>query len=50
MPANTKNDTTYGTLSIYSMEDLESKITFPDGMSRLANRDLADISSNTNSK
>ncbi len=39
----TKNDTTIGTLSIYSILDLDSNIVFPDGVSRLANRDLADI-------
>ena len=36
-------DTTFGTLSIYTLEDFNSEITFPSGMSRLANRDLADI-------
>ncbi len=40
---STKFDTTYGTLSIYSLEDFKSNITFPEGMSRLANRDLADL-------
>ncbi|MEO8398680.1 MAG: xanthan lyase, partial [Ignavibacteriaceae bacterium] len=39
----TKNDTTVGTLSIYSIEDSKNEINFPDGISRLANRDLADI-------
>lgn len=39
----TRNDTTIGTLSIYSLKDLDSNIVFPDGISRLANRDLADI-------
>lgn len=37
------NDTVIGTLSIYSLTDLDSNITFPDGISRFANRDLADI-------
>ncbi len=39
----TQHDTTYGTLSIYSLEGFDSTSTFPDGMSRLANRDLADL-------
>lgn len=39
----TRNDTVVGTLSIYSIEDYRGKQEFPDGMSRLANRDLADI-------
>ena len=39
----TKNDTVVGILSIYSIEDAESLFVFPDGVSRLANRDLADI-------
>ncbi len=39
----TKDDTTYGTLSIYSLKGSKSDTTFPEGMSRLANRDLADI-------
>ena len=39
----TTNDTVIGTLSIYSLEDAEDKQTFPDGVSRLANRDLTDI-------
>lgn len=37
------NDNTIGTLSIYSVEDAETLRVFPDGMSRLANRDLADL-------
>ena len=37
------NDTTIGTLMIYSILDADSQAVFPDGMSRLANRDLADI-------
>ncbi len=40
---DTKFDTTYGTLSIYSLDDFKTGNLFPDGMSRLANRDLADI-------
>ena len=36
-------DSTIGTLMIYSIEDAETLRVFPDGMSRLANRDLADI-------
>lgn len=39
----TKNDTTIGTLSIYSIEDFDTSKIFPNGVSRLANRDLADI-------
>ena len=39
----TKNDTTIGTLMIYSTLDADSTFNFPDGMSRLANRDFADI-------
>lgn len=39
----TRNDTTVGTLSIYSLTDVDSNFVFPDGVSRLANRDLADI-------
>ncbi|PKL89815.1 MAG: xanthan lyase [Ignavibacteriae bacterium HGW-Ignavibacteriae-2] len=38
-----KNDTTIGTLSIYSLTDLDSNFVFPDGVSRITNRDLADI-------
>ncbi len=37
------NDTVIGTLSIYSTEDAESLFVFPDAVSRLANRDFADI-------
>jgi hypothetical protein len=40
---STTNDTTVGTLSIYSVEAFDSSLTFPNGVSRLANRDLADI-------
>ncbi|MFZ5519383.1 MAG: fibronectin type III domain-containing protein [Candidatus Zhuqueibacterota bacterium] len=36
-------DSTIGTLMIYSVPDVNSSALFPDGMSRLANRDLADI-------
>jgi hypothetical protein len=37
------NDTTIGTLLIYSVEGFDSARVFPDGVSRLANRDLADL-------
>ena len=36
-------DSTVGTLMIYSIADAETLDVFPDGMSRLANRDLGDI-------
>ncbi|RQW04662.1 xanthan lyase, partial [candidate division KSB1 bacterium] len=36
-------DSTIGTLMIYSIMDAETLDVFPDGMSRLANRDLGDI-------
>ncbi|AFH49006.1 Fibronectin type IIii domain protein [Ignavibacterium album JCM 16511] len=39
----TRNDTVIGTLMIYSTPGLDSLDVFPDGVSRLANRDLADI-------
>lgn len=39
----TNNDTTFGTMAIYSIEDFGTSKVFPDGVSRLANRDLADI-------
>ena len=39
----TRNDTAIGTLMIYSIPGLDSQKVFPDGVSRLANRDLADI-------
>ena len=39
----TRNDTVIGTLSIYSTEDAEETNFFPDSMSRMTNRDLADI-------
>jgi len=38
-----RSDTTIGTLSIYSLTSSDSQYVFPDGMSRLANRDLADL-------
>jgi len=39
----TRNDTVIGTLSIYSTEGAEELNVFPDSMSRMTNRDLADI-------
>jgi hypothetical protein len=39
----THNDSTVGTLAIYSIEGADSLSVFPDGVSRMANRDLADI-------
>jgi hypothetical protein len=39
----THNDSTIGTLAIYSIEGADSQSVFPDGVSRMANRDLADI-------
>lgn len=39
----TDNDTTVGTLSIYSIQDQRRQVVFPDSVSRLANRDLADV-------
>lgn len=39
----TRNDTVIGTLSIYSSEGSEEMKVFPDSMSRMTNRDLADI-------
>ena len=36
-------DSTIGTLMIYSITDAETLTVFPDSMSRLANRDLADV-------
>ncbi len=39
----THNDTTVGTLSIYSLSGADSQQVYPDGISRMANRDLADI-------
>ncbi|MCD6376612.1 MAG: hypothetical protein J7L94_13870 [Caldisericaceae bacterium] len=39
----TNNDSTIGTLAIYSILDADTQKVFPDGVSRLANRDFADI-------
>lgn len=39
----TTNDTTVGTLMIYSVEGAEDELVFPDSVSRYANRDYADI-------
>lgn len=39
----TRNDTVIGTLMIYSTPSVDSLFEFPDGVSRLSNRDLADI-------
>ncbi len=39
----TRSDTVVGTLMIYSIPGLDSLHFFPDNVSRLANRDLADI-------
>lgn len=39
----TNSDTTVGTLSIYSIQDAKRATVFPDSVSRLANRDLADL-------
>ncbi len=39
----TSGDTAIGTLLIYSVEGYDSARVFPDGTSRLANRDLADL-------
>jgi hypothetical protein len=39
----TSNDTTIGTLSIYSIPDARRSSLFPDSVSRFANRDLADL-------
>ena len=38
-----RSDTAIGTLSIYSLTSSDTQYVFPDGMSRLANRDLADL-------
>jgi len=38
-----RSDTTIGTLAIYSVEGSDSSLVFPHGVSRMANRDLADI-------
>lgn len=37
------SDTTIGTLAIYSIPDIDSNNVFPNGISRLANRDFTDI-------
>lgn len=39
----TRNDTAIGTLMIYTITGLDTQNVFPDGVSRLANRDMADI-------
>lgn len=39
----THSDTTIGTLAIYSVEGADSQFVFPNAVSRMANRDLADI-------
>jgi hypothetical protein len=39
----TRNDTAIGTLMIYTITGLDTQKVFPDGVSRLANRDMADI-------
>jgi len=39
----THGDTTVGTLAIYSIADADAQTVFPDSVSRLANRDLADL-------
>jgi len=39
----TRGDTTIGTLSIYSLTGADTQRVFPDGVSRLASRDFADI-------
>ena len=39
----TRRDTTIGTLLIYSTPGMDSTGVFPDGVSRLANRDFSDI-------
>ncbi len=39
----TRNDTVIGTLAIYSSTGANDSLTFPNGMSRLANRDFTDI-------
>ena len=38
-----KSDTTIGTLSIYTIEGMDTSSNFPENYSRLANRDFADI-------
>jgi len=42
-----RNDTTIGTLLIYNIEGKDSARVFPDGVSRLANRDFADLLQST---
>lgn len=39
----TSNDTTIGTLALYGIKGEDSKDRFPNGVSRLASRDLADV-------
>lgn len=39
----THSDTAIGTLSIYASDSRDKSLTFPDGQSRMASRDLADI-------
>lgn len=39
----TRNDTAIGTLMIYTITGLDTQKVFPDGVSRLANRDLGDV-------
>lgn len=39
----THNDTSIGTLAIYSSEDIDERGVFPDNVSRLASRDLTDL-------
>lgn len=39
----TRNDSTIGTLAIYSYKDVEDNYIFPDSVSRLANRDFTDL-------
>ncbi len=38
-----RTDTTIGTLLIYSVEGFDTALVYPDSVSRLANRDLADL-------
>lgn len=39
----TRNDTVIGTLAIYSVPGMDQDVYFPDGVSRMANRDLTDL-------
>lgn len=39
----TRDDRTIGTLAIYSLPDMKDSLHFPDGVSRMANRDLTDL-------